>query len=306
MLFRSEMSALDAIGYKAKLRKNLPLPMKTVGAVSFQEQAQFHPLKFLSVLAKDLNILEQTRVREMKGRTAVCESGKIRAERVIVTTHYPFINKHGGFFLKLYQSRSCVIALEHAQDVNGIYLDESGSGLSFRNYGGLLLMGGGSHRTGKKCGGKDELRNLAEVYYPQAEEKYCWSAQDCISLDGMPYIGEYSKGTNGLYTASGFNKWGMTGAMLSAMLLSDIVTDTENEYAELFDPSRSILRRQLAVNITESAAGLLKPSKKRCPHMGCALSRNEEEHSWDCSCHGSRFSGSGRLLDNPANRSLEK
>ena len=121
-----------------------------------------------------------------------------------------------------------------------------------------------------------------------------------MSLDGAPYIGPYSRNTPGLYVAAGFNKWGMTTAMAAAEVLCDLTWGKESPYEELFSPSRSVLRPQLAVNALESAAGLLTPTFPRCPHMGCALKYNAQEHSWDCPCHGSRFGEDGRLLDNPA------
>ena len=119
-----EVEALEKIGYIADLCENVPLPIKTVGAVKFPDQAQFNPLKFLSSVAEGLNIYENTFVREMRGNTAVTDKGKIHADTVIAATHFPFINKHGSYFLKLYQHRSYVIALENAQDVNGMYVDE--------------------------------------------------------------------------------------------------------------------------------------------------------------------------------------
>lgn len=302
----SEMDALSRIGFKARFTENVPLPFETVGAVCFPEQAQFHPLKFLYSIAKDLNIYEHTFVREMIGTTAVTDHGKIHADKVIVTTHFPFINKHGSYFVKLYQHRSYVLAMANAQDVGGMYVDECRKGLSFRNYGDLLLLGGGAHRTGKNGGGWNELREFAALHYPGAEERYFWAAQDCMSIDGVPYIGRYSENTPEMYTASGFNKWGMTGAMLSAMLLSDMVCGVRNDHAELFSPSRNFLKPQLLVNGFEAAKNLLTPSEKRCPHLGCALKWNPAEHSWDCACHGSRFSESGEVLDNPANGDLKK
>ncbi|MEF2797476.1 MAG: FAD-dependent oxidoreductase [Ruminococcus sp.] len=301
-----ELSALSRIGYNAELCRKLPIPVSAVGAIKFADQAQFNPLKFLSAISKDLNIYENTFVREMIENTAVTDLGKISAEKVIVTTHFPFINKHGSYFLKLYQHRSYVIALENAQNVHGMYVDESKKGYSFRNYNDLLILGGGSHRTGKKGGNWDELRNFAKEHYPEAKEKYHWAAQDCMSLDSIPYIGHYSKNTSNLYTASGFNKWGITGAMTAAMVLSDIVTEKNNEYADVFDPSRSILKPQLFLNGIEATANLLKFSKKRCPHLGCALKWNSAEHSWDCPCHGSRFSENGKVLENPANGDLKE
>lgn len=301
-----EVTALSQIGYNAVLKENLPLPIDTVGAVCFENQAQFHPLKFLFSIAKNLNIYEHTFVREMIGTTAVTDSGKIQADKVIVTTHFPFINKHGSYFLKLYQHRSYVIALENAQNVNGMFVDESQTGLSFRNYREFLLLGGGGHRTGKKGGNWSELREFAKNNYPNGVEKYFWAAQDCMSLDHIPYIGRYSKNTLDLYTASGFNKWGMTGAMLSAMLLSDMVCGEHNDFEEVFSPSRNMIKPQLFINGFESVTNLLTPSKKRCPHLGCALKWNPDEHSWDCACHGSRFSEDGKVLDNPANGDLTK
>lgn len=301
-----EVEALEKIGYIADLCENVPLPVKTVGAVKFPDQAQFNPLKFLSSVAEGLNIYENTFVREMRGNTTVTDKGKIHADTVIAATHFPFINKHGSYFLKLYQHRSYVIALENAQDVNGMYVDECDTGLSFRNYEGLLLLGGGGHRTGKKGGNWAELRAFAAKKYPNSREKHFWATQDCMSLDGIPYIGRYSAKTHGFYVASGFNKWGMTGSMTAAMLLSDMILGKRNGFASVFDPSRSIVKPQLFINGAEAVCNLLTPSKKRCPHLGCALKWNEAERSWDCPCHGSRFTEHGRVLDNPANGDLPK
>ena len=279
--------------------------MDTAGAVRFSDQAQFDPLKFVSCISGGLNIYENTFVREMIKNTAVTDYGKITAKRVVVTTHFPFITKHGSYFLKLYQHRSYVIALENAQDVNGMYVDEQKTGLSFRNYGGLLLLGGSGHRTGKQTGAWSTLRNFAKQKYPNSKEKYFWAAQDCMSLDGIPYIGRYSKKTHNLYVASGFNKWGMTSSMTAAMILSDMLLHGHSEYEDAFDPSRSILKPQLFINGYEAVTNILTFSKKRCPHMGCALKWNSAERSWDCPCHGSRFDEKGHVIDNPANGDLK-
>ncbi len=300
-----EIKALEKLGFRASFADRLPLPFETKGAVRFPNQAQFNPMKFIYAISKDLNIYEYTRVHELKRTTAVCGGGKIYAKKIIVATHFPFINKHGAYFIKMHQHRSYVIALENAQDVGGMYVDEALSGLSFRNYEKLLLVGGGSHRTGKKGGSWEELRAFAKKYYPDSKEKYYWATQDCMTLDSVPYIGVYSEGTKRLYTATGFNKWGMTSAMAAAMILCDIIQDGENDYDELFYPSRTILHPQLAVNAFESTKGLLTPLPKRCPHLGCVLKWNPYEHSWDCPCHGSRFSKDGKLIDNPATGDLK-
>lgn len=295
-----EVAALDRLGVPATFCTETELPFSVAGAVRVGEQAQFHPLKFLFSLAKDLHIYENTKILELTPDGATTQHGRIRAEKIIIATHFPMLNKHGSYFLKMYQHRSYVLALQNAAPMRGMYVDEAKDGLSFRNYGDLLLLGGGGHRTGKKGGNWRELSAFAREYYPAAREVCRFATQDCMTLDGMPYIGRYSARTQDLYVATGFNKWGMTSAMTAARLLCDAVQGKENRYAALFSPSRSILHPQLALNAGEALLSLLTPTLPRCPHMGCALHYNAEEHTWDCACHGSRFSKQGDLLDGPA------
>lgn len=300
----AELTALQKLGVPAVFEEDPPLPLDTAGAVGFPEQAQFHPLKLAKRLAKNLTIYENSRVTELVGTTAKTEHGRIRAEKIVVATHFPFLNKHGSYFLKLYQHRSYLLALENAAVLDAMYVDDEKKGMSFSSFGGVLLLGGGGHRTGKQGGGWQELRVFADRHYPDAVELDHWAAQDTMSLDGIPYIGPYSSNTKDLWVAAGFNKWGMTGSMVSAALLTDQILGRQNGYGKLFSPSRSILKPQLFCNCAETAANFLYPTTKRCPHLGCALKYNRQEHSWDCSCHGSRFSESGRVLNNPANDDL--
>ena len=301
-----ELAILSKLNYPAELAGGLPLPFPTIGGIRFPRQAQFHPLKFLSGIVGNLTIYENTSVQSLSKTEAVTEHGRIHANAVVAATHFPFLNKHGSYFLKLYQQRSYVLALKNAPIPEGMYLDAQENGLSFRSWGDNLLLGGGGHRTGKKGGGWAELEAFAREHYPDANIISRWATQDCMSLDGIPYIGQYSASTPNLYVATGFNKWGMTTSMAAAQILTDLIRGRENPYASLFSPSRSILHRQLGVNALESTVNLLTPSRKRCPHLGCALKWNTQEHSWDCPCHGSRFSEDGKLLDNPATGDLPK
>lgn len=294
-----ESAALNRLGVKAEFSDARDIPIETAGVVRVKDQAQFHPMRFLYTIAGDLPIYENTKVAALKPGRAVTNHGEIGYKRLIIATHFPMLNKHGGYFLKLYQHRSYVIALKGAQNVNGMYVDESDTGLSFRNYGDLLLLGGGGHRTGKQGGCWQELENFARKHYKEAEITGRWATQDCMTLDGIPYIGQYAKSTPDVYVATGFNKWGMTNAMAAADILCDLVQWKPNPYAEVFSPSRSILHPQLAVNAFESTIGLLTPTVPRCPHLGCALKYNKAEHTWDCPCHGSRFAEDGELIDNP-------
>lgn len=295
-----EVSAVNSLGFNAEFASETSLPFKTAGAVKFKNQAQFNPMKFLNGIVKGLNIYENTFITDISENWAKFDGGKILADKIIVATHFPFINKHGSYFIKMYQKRSYVIAFENADNVDGMYIDEAENGMSFRNYEDLLLIGGGGHRTGKQGGNWRAVKKFSEKYYPKAKEKFYWAAQDCMSLDGIPYIGRYSKTTPNLYVASGFNKWGMTSSMAAAEILADLVVGKSSEYEPLFNPSRNILKPQLFVNGFEAVTNLLTPTLKRCPHLGCALKWNKAEHTWDCPCHGSRFEKNGDLIDNPA------
>lgn len=300
-----EVEALRKIGFDAILSETWELPFSTAGAVGFAHQAQFNPLEFIFHIIPKLKIYEHSFVRELTENTAVTDKARITYKRAVFATHFPIDNKHGMYFLKMYQHRSYVLAVENAQQIKGMYVDESKTGLSFRSYNDLLLLGGGSHRTGKRGGDWQELRGYARRYYPSAVEKYYWATQDCMSLDGVPYVGQYSKGLPDCYVATGFNKWGMTSSMVAAMLLADMLEGKENPYEPVFNPSRNMLKPQLFCNAGEAVLNLFTPTKKRCPHLGCALKWNAAERSWDCPCHGSRFDAEGGVIDNPATGDLK-
>ena len=301
-----EWMALRQIGAKAEYSGSVPLPFPISGAIRFPDQAQVHPLRLIAAIAPELNILEHTAAREFIGSRVRTDHGTVTAEKIIVATHFPILNMHGSYFLKMYQHRSYVLALRNASLTDGMYMDEAKAGLSFRTAGELLLLGGGAHRTGKQGGGWAELEKFARVHYPEASVAYRWATQDCMTLDGVPYIGQYSAKTPDLFVATGFNKWGMSSSMVAAMLLCDLVQGRKNRYAAVFSPSRTMLRPQLAVNAAEAVCNLLSFRRKRCPHLGCALRWNAQERTWDCPCHGSRFTADGKLLDNPAMGDLKK
>ena len=300
-----ELNALEAIGARAEFSKDTSLPFPVVGAIKFSGQAQFHPMKFAAGIAKDLKIYENTKVLYFDGHVAKTAGGNITAENIIIATHFPFINRRGLYFVKMFQERSYVTALDGGK-VDGMYVDGGGSGLSLRNYGDYLLIGSGSSRTGKKTLAWGEGESIAKQYYQSAKTVHKWANQDCITLDGMPYVGNYSKNTPHMYVTTGFNKWGMTSAMAAAGIIADAICGKENKYAGIFSPSRSMFTKQLAINAFETTKNLLRLSTPRCPHLGCALQWNKKERSWDCPCHGSRFTESGKLIDNPAVRDLKK
>ena len=214
--------------------------------------------------------------------------------------------------------------LYHLADQLTVYektkvLRVDGNGLSFRSQGDILLFGGGSHRTGKnKKGGKYEMfREKAEEFWPGCRETACWSAQDAMTLDGVPYIGKFSGKKENWYVATGFGKWGMTSSMVSARLLTAEIIGHPFPEADIFSPQRKITGeaiKGLANHSIQMVMGMGKrlipfPKRKNskgekvipvCPHMGCRLIWNPEEQTYECPCHGSRFDKEGHLLDDPA------
>lgn len=302
---RQEAQALAQLGVEVRLTQSLPLPVPVTGAVGVPGQAQIHPLKLAARLAEGKRILEHTRIEALHPGRAVAAGGTIFAERVVVATHFPFLNTRGGYFLKLYQHRSYVVALEGAEMPDGMYVEEGEDGLSFRRYGPWLLLGGGGHRTGHPGDGWQVLEDFTRQHWPQARVVSRWATQDCMTLDGVPYIGRYSPRTPDLYVATGYNKWGMTSSMVAATLLTHLIVGQDSPYTRLFAPDRPLSLSPLLANSGAAAVGLLTPTIPRCPHMGCALRRNGVEGSWDCPCHGSRFAADGTLLNGPATDGLK-
>lgn len=237
---RAETEAAASLGLPASFVRETALPFPSAGAVRFSGQAQFHPLKFLRRLAEPLTIYENTPVRTVENSVIRTGRGAVRAERIVFACHFPFVNFPGLYFARMHQERSYVLALENAPQLGGTWIGAAENAYSFRNYGNLLLLGGGGHRCGEnREGGRYELlRRKAKEWFPDSRETACWSAQDCMPADGVPYIGRYAADRPNWFVATGFQKWGMTSSMVSAMLIRDLMEGTDNPWAEVFDPGR--------------------------------------------------------------------
>lgn len=303
-----EYLAARRAGIDCELTQDTELPFSVTTALRFNGQARFHPLEFLYAAARGLTVYEHTPVRDIDRRRGFTllrtPKGAVTAKYVVFAAHYPLVNVPGWYFLRMHQERSYVIAVENAFLPDGMYLGVDEQGLSFRQAGPYLLLGGGSHRTGEKTNKPYEmLITRAKNMWPDCRVAYQWSAQDCMSADGVPYIGTYAQSTPDWFVATGFNKWGMSSSMVAAELLTDLICGRENPYAGVFDPHRS-LRGSMKGIFTEAghaAVGLPRGLfGRRCPHMGCRLEWNAAEKTWDCPCHGSRFATDGTQLENPA------
>lgn len=317
-LLRREAEAASKLGIPASLTDVPELPFPTVGAVRFENQAQFHPLKFIRALAQQLEIYEYSPVTDVRDGLVCTDRARFLAGQVVYATHYPVRNVPGFYFLRQHQERSYVVALKGAGTLRGTYVSADADGLSLRCAGDILLLGGNAHRTGKnrQGGAYGSLKAAACKYFPHNGVAAAWSAQDCMPHDGVPFIGRFSMLCRNWYVATGYGKWGMTSSMVAALLLTDLITGRKNPWEKVFTPRRLRLRAgfaNFAADVAESVTGLTKgllfPWEKhtcaRCTHLGCKLAWNPDEKSWDCPCHGSRFDKDGRLLDEPAQRDLK-
>ncbi len=333
---KKEAKSAKKLGIRAYYTENMTdMSLNRVNAkaaVYFENQAQFHPLKFLKAISKDLIIYENTPVISVKEHTVYTRKARIEADHIVFATHYPFINIPGFYFMRQHQERSYVLVLKDRADNNeratlsAMYYSMDRDGLSLRRHKDMLLLGGGSHRTGKKTTCKNDetgytfLQRVKEKYFPKAEVVAAWSAQDCMPHDDIPFIGKYSVFRPYWYVATGFKKWGMTSSMIAAEIISFAIQKSTHgkektkvpgkgiaRFALVFAPARQLFLVSffsLIIDLWESVSGLCKglfsSKERRCPHMGCRLEWNDEEKSWDCPCHGSRFTNEGELLDNPA------
>lgn len=299
-----EYVALKSLDIDCERIKSCELPFEIAGGIKFKNQASFNPLKFISVISQGLNIYEGSHVKKVEKNYAYTDKARVKAHKIVFATHFPFWDLHGLYFAKMYQEKSYALAFKSTEKIKDMYIDDK-SELSVRRYNDYLILGGQKHRTGKKSGGWDELKELKEKYFPGNEIEYMWATEDTITLDGVPYIGKYSTFSKDTFVITGFNKWGMTNSMIGAKLICDLITGKENKYERLFSPSRTILRKQLFVNLFETTTNLLSFSTPRCTHLGCKLVWNKNEHTWDCPCHGSKFAENGSVLNGPANRNLK-
>ena len=235
-----EWEAAHSVGIDCAMVRQTALPFPTTSALQFAEQAQFHPLLFVRALAQELTVFERSRVCEVQSDRVFTERGSVKAEQIIFACHYPFLNIPGYFFLRMHQERSYVLALNHAQSLDGMYYGVDAGGLSLRQSGNTLLLGGENHRTGENSAGGcyDRLRAMAQKLWPDHVEAAHWSAQDCITLDSIPYIGRFSSAHPNWYTATGFGKWGISSSMAAATLLRDLILGVDNPYEALFSPTR--------------------------------------------------------------------
>lgn len=296
-----EHDYLLSLGINIKYVKDLGLPVKFEKAIELENQGQMNPIKLVKELSKNIKLYEQSPIRKIKDNEAFTDTNKIEFSSVVVCTGYPFLKLKGLFPLKLHQEKSHVISVNDTKGFKGNGVGTSDDDIYFRNYKDELLLGACDIKTGNNCDGFIPINDFIVKHFNIKKVNYRWINEDTVSLDKLPYIGKYGSSDN-MYVTTGYNLWGMTGSMLGAHVITDLINGKNNCYSELFSPSRKVLARPLFENIKTAIKNLISFKKKRCTHLGCRLHYNNVDQTYECECHGSKFDSKGNVIDTPAQK----
>lgn len=207
-----------------------------------------------------------------------------------------------------------------------------------------LLVGGQSHPIGddrSEMARYQELVEVARETFGETDVIYRWSSHDLLTKDRIPFIGLLHPDYPNIYTLTGFNKWGLANSAVGAKVIADLINQKKNRYEALYNPQRKIpelekenqaeyedaispihlssdpalLKSNEATIIEENekkigvykdTSGIVHRLNIECTHLGCGLSWNDGDATWDCPCHGSRFNATGEVIAGPALTGLKK
>lgn len=342
------------------------LPFKICGAIKVKDQAQFHPLKYMFGLSKAIKnkggiIFTNSLVTDVKQKdgvyTTYTDKHFIKSKYIVIASHFPFKDFPGFYFSKMYQSTSYVLGIDTKSDLfDGMYISSDKPTFSYRTAKykdkKILIMAGGDHKTGyapdNNQTGYNILEQEAKKYYPNCEILYKWNTRDCITIDKVPYIGDFSNLMPNMFVATGFNKWGITSSNVAANIIRDKILGIKNEYSKIYEATRfspiknahemknitsqvlksfvtnriKIKEKNLSaikndnggiIKVNGASIGIYKDINGKvfavnptCTHLGCLLTWNNLDKTWDCPCHGSRFDYTGKNLYDPAFKDLER
>ena len=277
-----EAEAAVQAGLPATLVDQAPLPYPTGAAVRFDDQAEFHPGSYLAALVDQFTALggrvyEHTRVAEVDSDErclAKAPSGRVHADRVVVATHFPFPDRSLAF-VRAHPQRSYAILCRVADaPPEGMFIGGSPT-RSIRSVPvdgeEMLLVGGEGHTPGTGGDTRERyaaLEQFARQHWDVRSVDYRWSAQDNTSVDMLPYVGAMTPRDDSVLMATGFAKWGMTGGTAAARILADHCTGEDNEWADLFSPSRLNLRASAPSLVEENMQAGYRMVRDRVVNRG--------------------------------------
>lgn len=372
-LLDSELSAAWRAGLR-EVQKVVRAPLTsfdTGPCLRFPRQAQFHPLKYLTGLARGIErkggrIFTKTHVDEITGGREAQVKARDRvvsAGAVIVATNVP-INDLLAIHTKQapYMTYAIGARVPSGSVVKGLYWDTgkvSKEGPSaayhyvrlqrFDEESELLIVGGEDHKSGQANDTSERharLERWARERFPMIQElAFTWGGQVMETIDGLAFIGRNPMDHDNVFVVTGDSGMGMTHGTIAGMLLTDLILGRPNPWANLYDPARktvgaagtfasealntvlqygdwvtggdvgtvteiprksgAILRRGLGkLAVYRDEHGKVHERSAVCPHLGCLVHWNSAEKTWDCPCHGSRFTAEGGVLNGPSNQDL--
>ncbi|MFJ7749859.1 FAD-dependent oxidoreductase [Arthrobacter sp. NPDC097144] len=244
-----ELSAATAAGLSVQQTRDTELPFDVSGALKMTGQAQIHPLQALGALASEFRSLGGTLIQGVRvtgagtapdNRIRVATSfGSVSARHLVLATGIPVLDR-GGYFARLLPLRSYAMAHPvQGQVPQGMYLSVDTPSRSLRTARvdgtDYLISGGNGHAVGRHPHPQalvDDLAEWTERYFPVAGPSHIWSAQDYEPASGLPYVGEVPFGDGSIFAATGFNKWGMTNAVATALALSQAIAPVQDGGAD--------------------------------------------------------------------------
>lgn len=297
---RKECEAYKKLNIDGFYTENTTLPFEVKAAACIRNQGQFNPIKYMHGLCRVLEdsccrIYENVRAINIETHNGchnvTTDCGTISAGKIVIASHYPFDNDLGMFFLRLYQEKSYVLAAETDEEAfDGMYITLREPVHSLRYHrtpnGNILLLGGGNHPVGVK---DDENQSFIELekflfrYFPHSKIIGRWSAQDCMTYDKIPYIGRASSKVDNIYTATGFNKWGMTSSSAAAIILRNKILGIEDDFSQIFDTQR--------ITPVQSAGEFMKAGS----HIAMGFAKRLYTGSFDSLCDVN--TGEGKVLN---------
>jgi glycine/D-amino acid oxidase-like deaminating enzyme/nitrite reductase/ring-hydroxylating ferredoxin subunit len=238
---------------KVVYAKKLPVDIPCKKAIIVQEQAKFHPVKYVHALAKAFEaaggvILQQCRVENIENNETVeieTSKGNFKSQYFIYATHIP----PGINLLHLrcapYRSYAMAVSLKDKNYPEDLFYDMYDPYHYIRsqkiNNTNYLIVGAEDHKTGHVENTNEcfiKLEAYVRKYFDVNKIEYKWSSQYFEPADSLPYIGHLPGNEGNILVATGYGGNGMTYSHIAAVTLQNIVLNKEHPYIKLFDPNR--------------------------------------------------------------------
>ncbi len=296
-----------------------------------------------SIIYYENTLVQEIKIEENGQYTITTNNGNLLCQTIIIACHYPFFLKPGFFPFFSHLKREYVQAAKIKPSYNFTAINIDSNLQSIRFYKEYLIYGSHEQKLTNQLDYKEGYQKSKDEFTKlfQKEPEYTWMNQDLIMNDSLPWIGILDKKQPNLYIATGYQAWGMTNGTIAGKILSDLILDQENPYIELFSPLRTMKPnviptisngleylkaytktycdkstsfkspRVMNIKIDGKDCGVYIDENNNkhiihnlCPHLKCKLVFNESEKTWDCPCHGSRFTMDGDVLEGPATYSI--